>query len=465
MTTFLAFIVLLGVLIFVHELGHFLVAKAFGVHVEKFSLGFGPKMVGKKIGDTLYQIAIIPLGGYVKMLGENPDEVDEVPESEKARSFHHKPVGVRFLIVLAGVGFNFLFAYVVFTALLAGHGIEHLKPIVGRMAPDSPAAAAGLAPGDEIVAINGRAVKYFDQIQEKAQESRGQTLELTVARGQRTFNVEAAPVKTEGSDLLRNEVEYYSLGIDPYLSPVVGRTLPGTPADRAGLKAGDRITAINDQPVTTWYDVRRLVQKHGADPTRFTVLRDGQEKTLTVTPELIQDTDIYNEEYKEYRIGITNQDETVTEDVGVVRAIGLGAVRTWTQSKLIVGFVIKLIKGEFSARKTVGGPIQIAVMAGEQAKQGIVGLAVLTAVLSINLAILNLLPIPVLDGGHLFFFLLEMVFRRPISLNVREKAQQIGLVFLILLMTFVFLNDIHRLYVNWQTGSGPVAEEHEDPGR
>jgi regulator of sigma E protease len=372
--TIISTIVVLGVLIFVHELGHFLAAKALGVKVERFSLGFPPKLFGRKYGETEYMLSWIPLGGYVKMYGENTDETNEIPPEEQHRSFSHKPAWARFLIVLAGPAFNFLFALLVFWIMFAIDGVPHLTPEVGKVRPDMPAAAAGILPGDKIVSINSRPVQY-------------------------------------------------------------------------------------------WEDVLLLVRDHQGRPVELVVERRGSTMTFSLMPNLVGTPNIFGEEEQIPMIGIEASGELIVEKINPLSAIYYGGARTWELTELTVLSVVKLIQGKLSP-KTLGGPIFIAQLAGEQARAGLGNLIFLAALLSLNLGILNLLPVPVLDGGHLLFFSLEMIFRKPVSLNVRERAQQVGIVFLILFMVFVFYNDLARIFTPGADGTGsgkaPAMEQNDN---
>ena len=464
MLTIVSTIVVLGVLIFVHELGHFLLAKAVGVRVERFSLGFPPKMIGKKIGETEYCLSWIPLGGYVKMFGENPDEVESISAEEKHRSFTHKPTWARFLIVVAGPGFNFLFAFLVFWLVFSVHGLEHLDSRVGRVTAGMPAAEAGLQSGDLVTALDGKPVQYFDEIENLVQLAKGREVRVTVQREEKTLSVPVIPVVVSSENLFGEKSDYYSLGISPYLSAVIGDVSAGMPADKAGMKTGDKIVAMAGRPVRDWYDVLSGVKGSNGEQLQVTVLRDGRKVDMVVTPRRITDQNVQGEEVKVFRIGITNRDNTVVEPINPIRALYLGAVKTWDMTHLTITSVVKLIQAKISI-KTLGGPLLIGEMAGKQAKEGLIPLAGLAALLSLNLGILNLLPIPVLDGGHIFFFLLEMIFRRPISLNIREKAQQAGFILLILFMAFVFYNDIARLVSRWDTkATEATVEQSESSG-
>jgi regulator of sigma E protease len=349
-TSIIAFTVVLGVLIFFHELGHFLVARAFGVGVEKFSLGFGPKLLGKTIGITDYRISLIPLGGYVKMVGEEPNA--EIDPADIPLSFTHKHVFKRILIVAAGPLFNFFLAILIFFILFQISGTYMLQPSIGEVAPDSPAYRGGLEKGDLIVAIDGKSVDSWDAMAEMISDSQGRPLQVDVRRE-------------------------------------------------------DRIVS------------------------------------MTVTPALQSAKNIFNEDVDRYMIGVSSSGEVLSKDLNPLQALEQSLVQTYKITELTVMSIVKLIQGILPA-KTLGGPIMIAQMAGQQAKEGPSNLFFLIAVISVNLAILNFLPIPVLDGGHLLFFFIEAVKGSPVNTKMREIAQQAGIFVLILLMIFVFYNDITR---------------------
>ena len=350
-TNIFAFVVVVGVLVFFHELGHFLVARLFGVGVEKFSLGFGPRIFGKKIGITDYRISAIPLGGYVKMVGEEPDasvEPDKLP-----LSFTHKHVLKRIMIVAAGPFFNVLLAVLIFYGIFQFSGLMILKPVVGT-------------------------------VQE------------------------------------------------------------GNPAQKAGLQSGDQITAIDGVPLESWDEMAEIIGGSRGEALQITVQRDGDRRVFNIRPEVRKTQNLFGEEVSRFVIGITPSGDFETRALNPIQAISESFVQTYKVIELTVVSVAKIIQGTISS-KNIGGPIMIAEMAGQQAKQGALNLLFFIALISINLAILNILPIPVLDGGHLLFFFIELIIGRPVSIRVREVAQQAGLFVLILLMIFVFYNDITRL--------------------
>jgi regulator of sigma E protease len=351
-TNILSFIIVLGVLIFFHEFGHFLIARFFGVGVEKFSLGFGPRLIGKKVGITDYRISAIPLGGYVKMVGEEPDA--EIDPEEIPLSFTHKHVAKRMLIVAAGPVFNILLAVIIFFGIFLSSGSFVLKPSVGSVKQGAPAFSAGLKKGDLITAINGSAINSWDAMAEIINGSKGKTIRLAVRRGDSTRN-------------------------------------------------------------------------------------------FTITPEQVTTKNIFGEDIQRYIIGITASGESYSKDLNLFQAFSESLLQTYRVTELMVVIIAKLITGDIST-DTLGGPIMIAQMAGDSAKAGIGRLISFIALISINLAIIKLLPIPVLDGGHLLFFSIEAIKGSPVSIKVREIAQQIGLFLLILLMILVFYNDISRIF-------------------
>lgn len=373
-------IIVLGILIFVHEFGHFIVAKLFHVRVEKFSLGFGPKLFGRQIGETEYLISAFPLGGYVKMFGEGGaiegetvqgaedtekaydeesgealDAVPELTEAEKARSFAHKPPLARIAIVMAGPVFNLVFAWMIFILLCI-------------------------------------------------------------------------------------------LGV-PTVTARIGEVLKDKPAARAGVLKDDVVTAINGKNITQWDDIAAMIAAGKGQPINVNLKRNGQELQFTITPEARVSKNLFGESVSGYAIGIAAAGEIVTEKSNPFQAVVKGSAQTWKVIDLTVMSLVKMIQ-RVVPMDSVGGPIMIAKMAGETAQMGISAFLAFMALLSINLGILNLLPVPVLDGGHLFFFFCELVTGRPVSQKVREYAQQVGLFLLLSLMVLAFYNDIIRYFFN-----------------
>ncbi|RJR44824.1 MAG: RIP metalloprotease RseP [Deltaproteobacteria bacterium] len=351
MTTVLATIIVLGVLIFIHELGHFLLAKACGVRVDAFSLGFPPRLLHKQIGETDYRLSVIPLGGYVKLLGENPH--DEVPPELEHRSFAHQTLWRRFLIVLAGPGFNFLFAVLALFLVFAFTGIPYLTTEIGGVTEDSPAARAGLQKGDLVQAIDGTKIGRWEELSPKIKERGEQPVTLEVKRGEKVFQV-------------------------------------------------------------------------------------------TVTPQRQEITDDFGGKVSTVLIGIRASEAFAVEEVNPAQAFAKGATASVRIAALTLESIYKLLAREIPI-KTLGGPIFIAQIAGKQAEAGVSYLIHFMAALSVNLAMLNLLPIPVLDGGHLFFFAWEAVRGKPVAVKHREMAQAVGMMLILALMALVFYQDILRL--------------------
>lgn len=352
MVSIISAIIVLGILIFVHELGHFLFAKLFGVGVEKFSLGFGPKLLGKKIGETEYLISAFPLGGYVKMVGEGAD--GELPEEDKARSFAEKPPLKRIGIVVAGPGFNLIFAWLVFIAI-------------------------------------------------------------------------------------------FLIGV-PSVTSRIGEVVKEKPAARAGILANDIITGVNGKPVSRWEEMAAEISAGNGAPLVIEVKRGEEIKTFRVRPEIRTGKNLLGETVTTPVIGVVASSETVTDKYPVGEALARGTAQTGNVIKLTIVSLVKIVERAIPL-DTIGGPIMIAKMAGQQAEAGGVSFLAFMALLSINLGVLNLLPIPILDGGHLVFYLWELIFRKPVSMRAREIAQQVGLALLIGLMVLAFYNDIARYIV------------------
>ncbi len=346
------FVVVLGALVFFHELGHFLVARWCGVTVVTFSLGFGPKIFSRKPGDTEYCISLIPLGGYVRMLGDDPEA--EVAPEERQHAFLDQPFRKKAAIVVAGPLFNFLFALLIFIAV-------------------------------------------------------------------------------------------FMVGV-PVLTPHVGDVQEGSAAETGGLKGGDQILSIGGQPVTEWEDIRETLQKSGGKPLHFVVDRDGTQVDFTISPTLQTTQNLLGESQSLWLIGILPKGTHTIQRHNPLMAMVMGVQRTWEMTVLNVVGILKLVQGQISS-DNIGGPLLIAQMAGQQASEGILNVLVFMAVISINLGIMNLIPVPILDGGHLLFFSIEAILGRPLRVKTKEMAQQVGMFFLVSLMVFAFYNDIMRFLV------------------
>ena len=447
MNSILIFIIVLGILIFFHELGHFLVARSFGVGVEKFSLGFGPRLFGRTIGRTDYRVSLIPLGGYVKMIGDEPDA--ELPPEDLPLSFTHKHVAKRALIVAAGPLFNVLLAVLIFIVVLFFTGLPSIRPYIRSVEPGSPAAKSGLQDNDLVTDIDKKPITSWRDIDGILADSDGKPLHLYVKRQGEIIEKTVKPEKVNAKNLFGDDISYYDIGISGFaeLQAVVDEVMDGMPAQKAGLKKGDQIIAIDGQPIDRWERMQEIVSQSKGNSLTFRVRRGEQTFETRIKPEMVQEKNILGVKYKAYRIGIrapnmsVPQQDQMTIRLNPVQAVGQGLIRTWDMAKMTVYFFGKLFQGKVPM-ESIGGPIRIAQMARKEADQGLVSLLNFIAIISVNLAILNLLPIPVLDGGHLLFYGIEAVMRRPVNTRTRETAQQIGIFLLLLLMIFVFYNDI-----------------------
>lgn len=347
----LSVIAVLAILIIFHEWGHFLAARFFGVRVLKFSMGFGPRLIGRRMGETEYLICAIPLGGYVNLFGEDPGE--PLSEADRVHAFSSQPVWRRALIVAAGPVFNLLLAVLTFV----------------------------------VVAMIGL----------------------------------------------------------PVFKPQIGVIQKAMPAERAGLTPGDLIRSIEGQEISQWEELQVAIQRHGGRTLTMIVEREGQPVTLRVTPELRQRPNMFGEMKPMWIIGVQPKGTLFTRRVNPFSAVVFGVRRTGEITVLTVVGLVKIIEGQLPS-DSIGGPILIAQLVGQQASEGLLAISVFIAILSVNLGVLNLLPIPVLDGGHLVFFAIEAVLGRPVSIRKREIAQQIGFALLISLMLFAFYNDIMRFF-------------------
>jgi regulator of sigma E protease len=437
-TKMLAFLAGLAALIFVHELGHFLAARKFGVVVEKFALGFGPKIVGFTKGGTEYLIAAIPLGGYVKMKGE---EVEESDADEKG-SFSAAPVSHRLAIAFAGPLFNILFAISIYYFVYL-MGVPALSPVIGNVNDESPALVAGLQTGDRILAIGEEKISYWEQLQKRVHDSPGRSLDFKVGRNDNVINVSITPVTEQITDLFGDKESVGLIGITPLVRSIT-LVKEGTPAARGGIQEGDTLLQVDGTKIFGWEDLKTAaIDKPGQELT-FQVLRNDTEILLKITPEAKIAKDLQGNKIEIGMLGIGMSGEMTQEKYGLLGAFNRACEETWKLIFLITVSIKKMILGSIPA-DSIGGPILIFQIYGEQAEQGFNELIRLTALLSINLGLLNLLPIPVLDGGHIFFFLIEILKGKPVSEKNRERAQQVGFFMLITLMIFAFYNDIMRV--------------------
>lgn len=446
MATILSFVVVIGILILIHELGHFLVARWTGVGVERFSIGFGPVLLRWKGKETEYCLSAIPMGGYVKMMGEeNPLEGGGSGTADPAKSFSLKPLPARFLIVFAGPGMNLVLAAAIFAVVFMIVGRPVLPSTLGRIQGGGPAALAGLRTGDRVTAVDGSPVTNWEDLVNLIQAAKGETRQIAFWRDGQERRTALTPTRTKVRDIFGDEREAWDLGARPFAPAKIGEVLPGYPAAKVGLLPGDTVVALEGTPVLSWDELAEAIHKRAGKATMLSVERAGQSLSVTVVPQAVKDRGPSGEEVEVGRIGISPAVAVSYVRLNPIAAVGQGLVRTWDMTALTAVGLWKLLTRQLPA-STIGGPIQIAVVAGEQAKQGATSLAFFTAVISVNLALLNLLPVPMLDGGHLFFFVIEAIRGRPLSLRKREMAQQVGLFLLLLLMVFAVYNDLARIF-------------------
>ena len=447
--TLAAVAVVLGVLIFVHEMGHFVAAKAVGIQVLRFSLGFGRPVLSWRRGETEYWISWLPLGGYVKMAGLEDEGVSGSLEGGKsdvpvdpARAFDRQPVWKRMIVVLAGVTINVVLAFIVYTGIAAVLGAPRLAVTqvdsvrtVGL--PPGAAALATLRFGDRITAINGDSVRAWDDIVEHFLTGPAD-LRVHVAGREAPIEVHLSP----GDSVARAKAVQ---ALVPLVPARIGFVVPGQPAARAGLRPGDVIVRVDQDSIRSWSDMLHKIWYAAGRPLRLTVLRDGRTMEIAVTPEPQVETDSTSPRPKTYGVIGAQQDPPITRSrIGFGRALAVGADQTATQAAAVVVSVKKLLFRQASI-KEVGGPILIAQMSGQAARLGLDWFLGFMAFFSVSLAVLNLLPIPVLDGGQAVFLIAEAVRRRPLSIELRQRLTQIGLVVILGLMLLGIANDLLRV--------------------
>ncbi len=438
-TKMVVFLTGLAALIFVHELGHFLIARRCGVVVEKFSLGFGPKIFGFHSKGTDFLIAAIPLGGYVKMKGEDPGE--EMQDTQG--SFSAAPVQHRLAIAFGGPLFNILFALAIYVVVYMV-GVPTLGTTIGTVRDNSPAQAAGLKSGDRILEVNGREIRFWDQLLDIVHKAPGQPMQFVIEKDIHTVQtVTITPKMDEATNLFGEKEKVGLIGVTPLLRNI-SYVEEGSAADHAGLQAGDDILSIDGTAIMGWRDLKPAAIDKPGQELIFRILRNGYEQDLKLTPAPKTITDSEGKQIQIGLLGLQLRGDMVLEQYSLLGAVQRGFKETWRLTYLIAVSIKKLIFGSIPA-DTIGGPILIFQIYGQQAEQGFNELIRLTALLSINLGLINLLPIPMLDGGHIFFFLIELIKGKPVSERSRERASQIGLFMLISLMVFAIYNDIVRV--------------------
>lgn len=437
LATVIPFLLVLAIVVFVHEYGHYIVGRWCGIGAEVFSIGFGREIYGwTDSRGTRWRVAMIPLGGYVKFTGDadvssshaDATSLSRLDAKGRAQSFHLASVGRRALTVAAGPAFNFILSILIFGAMALAQGRPDDAPVIGALAEDAnPEFSALVQPGDRILAVNGEPVEDFLALQTRLLDSEGAPLDLRLDRGgeERTVGVSyRPPARVDG-------------------------VTPGGAADRAGLQAGDVIVAVDGAPVGGFSDLQRVTRDGAGAAMTLSVLRDGATFEATVTPDLVETTDaLTGEAVTRPLLGVQKQQTEVTprlEGVGPIGAATAGVERTWAVIALSLSGLWEVVAGDQPAGEVLGGPIRIAEVSGDAAASGFGTFIGLVAVLSASIGLINLFPIPILDGGHLMFYALEKIRGRPLGERWLEIGNSIGLALVLSLMLFATFNDIARL--------------------
>ena len=447
------FLFVLGVVVFIHEMGHFLVARYFGVTVETFSIGFGPEIGGfyDRQG-TRWRVAWVPLGGYVKFKGDenaasvpSQDNVDALSEEERRGNFHAKPVGQRAAVVAAGPLANFILALIVFTGLFFFYGKPILEPRVLAVTEGSSAVEAGFQAGDVIRSVEGSEVESRADVMRVILLNAETDLSFQVERGGSLVNLTATPALTEIQDALGNKARVGRLGLQ-FEEPRITEVVKDSAAESAGFQTGDIIRKVNEKPIEGREDVIRIVSPNAGNELSIVVERDGQLVTLTATPATTEVKDRYGQARKIGRLGIVFEAERpVYKELGPIDAFSQSLSETYFWLKQPVIFIQKLVTQQASGEE-VRGIIGIAQLSREVASFGFVELIRWIAIISINIGLLNLFPIPMLDGGHLLFYGIEAIRGRPLSERTMEIGFRIGFALVIMLMLFATRNDVIHLW-------------------
>lgn len=422
------FLILVGILVWFHELGHFLFAKLFGVKVEVFSIGFGPSILEKKIGETSYRISAIPLGGYVKLFGEEGDE-------NSPQAFSAKPNWQKILIGFAGPMFNIILTIALFTAVFS---IKRELPaylfepvIVGQVSEGSIAQSLGIKRGDMIIEINSKRIQNWKSLQDELSKMIfNKNWEVKVKRGN-----DILTLKLSGASLSKSGKTF---GIEPLMEPVIGKVAPNSPASQVGLKPGDRILSINSKPISSWQELTLAIKTSKSSKLEILIKRDNQNLNITIVPTKDPRT-------QTPIIGIAPQIKTSTVESTLSQAFSKAIDKTIELTVLTFRALYELITGGVSIN-SLGGPITIAQLATDSAQQGIATFLYMMGLISIQLAIFNLLPLPVLDGGLILLYAMESIRRKPFSVRFKELWLKVGYAFIIGLTVVVFLNDLVRIF-------------------
>jgi regulator of sigma E protease len=449
-TTYLPYFVLvLTLLVFVHEFGHYWVARRFGIHAEVFSIGFGPELFGwTDRSGTRWKISAIPLGGYVKFLGDNdatsatPSAEPLSPEQER-RAFFNQPLYARAAVVLGGPLANLVFAFILLTAVFFFAGEPYSPPIVAVQV-DGPAAKAGLRTGDEIVRLGDKRIDRYEDIQESQFLYWTKPMPIEFRRGNQLLRGELVPLFCERTDKYNNTLRFGELGMDQLVRPVVGGFTANSPTEAAGLKVGDLLLELDGKPVEYFSRIPELIGNRGGQPVTVKYDRDGQRYETTVTPIADKAIDCAGKEHMVGRLRVRPAGVTELRNHGVIGAMGAGVRHVWGMTSMFYTSMAQILTATRPVDE-LGGPIRIAKAAGEASYAGWAGILNLVIALSVVLGVFNLLPVPMLDGGHLAMYLYEAVRGKPLSLRVQEFGLKIGFALVIGMALIATFNDIRLL--------------------
>ena len=446
-TTYLPYFVLvLTLLVFVHEYGHYWVARRFGIHAEVFSIGFGPELIGwTDRSGTRWKISAVPLGGYVKFLGDSDaasatHDAEALAPDQRKRAFFNQPLYARAAVVLGGPAANLLFAVLLLTGVFYAAG-EPYSPAILAVQADGPAAKAGLKTGDIVTGINGKRVNRFEDIQDSQFLNLAAPMAVEFQRNGAPMTARIVPQFCERTDKYQNTMRYGELGIDPLIRPVVGGFVPNSPAEAAGLKVGDVLQKIDGQPVQHFTHIPELIGARAGQPVTITFDRGGKDLEATVVPEPDKVTDCTGKEKTVGRLRIRPASVTEFRNHDILGAMGAGVRHVWSMTQMFYTSMAQIVTAARPVDE-LGGPIRIAKAAGEASYSGWVGILQLVIALSVVLGVFNLLPVPMLDGGHLAMYLYEAVRGQPLGLKAQEVGLRIGFALVIGMALVATFNDI-----------------------
>jgi len=453
-TSVLPFLIVLTIVVFFHELGHFMVARYYGVKVTDFSIGFGKEIYGfyDKHG-TRWRFAWLPLGGYVKFVDDDnaasvpdPDAISKLSPDDQNGSFHAKPLAHRAAVVAAGPIANFILAIAIFAGIYTIVGESISEPRIGAVIADSVAEKAGFKEGDLVKSIDGTAIESFNDMQRIVSLNANTELSIAIDRNDREVILPFTPRKQKITDRFGNKVDIALLQVQRFIEPSIGAVVAGSVADKAGFKDSDRILKIGDTPIHSFNTMQRIVSESPGKLLTFLVLREGKDVVLSVTPASAEVNDRSGNKKTIGRLGVHSPQSSLKKKHNPVSAVWKGAKETYFIVDQTLSYLGKIIVGRESADQ-LGGPIRIAQISSQAASVGILPLINLIAVLSVSIGLINLFPVPMLDGGHLLFYAFEAVKGKPLSEKTREYGFRIGLALVLMLMIFATLNDLIHIKV------------------